>query len=170
MKNYAVFNKDLSQLIAEFNSYIDGISSPAYRAVFYHKTGPTEDLVGEVPSLGTAFTDEGLTAIGISHRVIDNVVRAVAAPCPLLLIPLKNTANSTFSVVEPIEGATTLKDYLTNHDFYVGADCNVLESVTITGPILINTGVIYAIENSDYTLSEFAMVAFNEDVSSYFAE
>ena len=108
--------------------------------------------------------------MGISHRAVDNVVRAVSAPCPLLLIPLKNTANSTFSVVELTAGAQSYKDHLTNHDFYSGAECTTVESIAITGPILINTGVIYAIENSSYNLSEFAMVAFNEDVSSYFAD
>ena len=169
MKNYAVLNKDFSPLIAEINSYIDGISSPEYEIQLYHRLGLTEDLISDIPSLETAFSDENLTAIGVSYRAIDNVVRAVEASCPVLLIPLKNTKKCTFSVVTLTEGALAYKDYASDHDFYSGLDCDIVDTISVTGPILINTGVTYTIENSDYNLAKFAMVAFNEDVSRYFA-
>ena len=170
MKKYTVLNKDLSQLVSEADGYLTELSSPAYRAQLYHKTGPTADLVTDIPSLATAFDAENLTASGLAHWSIDTVVRAVDAPCPILIVPLKNTGNCTFNVVELKPGALSYKDYSTDHDYYNGLDCNILETITITAPVFVNTGTVYAIENSNYNLAEFIIIAFNEDVSSYFAE
>ncbi len=170
MKKYTVFNKDLSQLVAEADAYLAGISYPGYNAQLYHKTGLLENLVGSIPSLASSFTDESLTPLGLAHWSIDTVERAIVAPCPILIVPLKNTENCTFNVAELKPNAQAYTDFITDNNFYYAVDCNVSETITISSPILVNTGTVYFIENSNYSLSEFLVIAFEEDVSSYFSE
>ena len=172
MKKYALLNKDLSVLANEVDSYLlaNGADSPSYVLQLYHTIGTTEDLVDSIPSLADAFTDEGLTITGIGHWRVDNVIRGIPASLSLLIVPLKNTENSTFHVMDLKPDARPYTEYSLNHDYYDSRDCTSLESFEITSPIFVCEDTLHAIENSDNDLAEFIIIAFNEDTSSYFAE
>lgn len=172
MKKYAVLDKDLSLLIGEINAYLatKNIDSEEYKLQLYHPAETAENLIDNIPTIDTAFSDEELTVKGIGHYQIDNFKRGIPVPVSYLIIPLSNTENSVLDILSVDPDALPYKDFIINHDYYDIYDCEILETVEFNNPILVNVGTIYSIRNTSDDLAHFALLGFNEDVSSFFAE
>lgn len=170
MKKYALLDKDLSALVSEVDSHLlaNGTDTPEYRFQLYHHIGITEDLVDTIPSLETAFSDEGLTLYGIGHWCIDDEIRGIPSKKNLLVVPLKNTEGCIFHIMELKPDALPYVDPEIGHNYYPEEDCDIVESFAISGPIWVGKDALHGIENPNSDLAEFIVVAFNEDLSSYF--
>ena len=173
MKKYATLSKDLTTLSEEINTYLAN-----YRFIYanyaldmYHPIGFTEDLESDIPSIKNSFTSENLTVKGIGHLAVNNTPIAIPAKNSLLLVPIKDVTSCKLDICEANEGATAHHDATFDYLFYDVEDCTsttVIEN--ITDPILINAGTINAIVNTGEATAHFAIVSFNEDISSYFAD
>ena len=172
MKKYTTITKDLSVLISEVKAYLatQNVDGPEYRLNLYHPLGSTAELISNIPSLGNAFDSEQLTISGIGHWRIDNVTRVVPSPISVLVVPLSNTASCKFMVCTSNPNAVTYSDTLTNNPYYYVRDCEVLETIdVVSDSFLVNQGTQYTFENPNLEQAEFLLIAFNEDLSSYFA-
>lgn len=174
MKKYVTLNKDLSDLVNEVNSYIATkvAASPAYKIQLFHVLeGYGEELYSIAPSCETAFSDENLTVMRLAHYSIDNMVRVVPVKFSCLLVPLKDCDQSklNLNVIKP--NSVTRIDYLTDSEYYDINDCDTIETIsTFDNPILLPNGNLISFKNDGNELAQFLFIAFNEDISDYFAE
>ena len=173
MKKYVVLDQDLTDLLGQATSYLaNKIDDPAYAIQLYHPVGYAVDLVDDLPAIGDPFGDTGLTFKGLGHHNIDNEVRPVPAKISMMVVPLQNTESTSFIIGVPKSGTSPYIDPMFEYEFYDPRDIDVVETFTVNPnqQVLLAEGTHYAIKNESSELAQFIILAFNEDITDYFAE
>jgi len=170
MKKYITLSKDYTSLITEITAYVKeaGKNEDTWFWAGPNKMSATkwETCCAQLPSLATTFADLGLTVHGFGHRFIhkDQQLYPNFFSKSMLTIPL-TTDSFTLTTFQPHSDAEMLGDW-----FYPKIQCDEIESISTSKPILVNRDVTYILEpTEDIGLIPFLVIMFS-DTDSLFAE
>jgi hypothetical protein len=170
MKTHITLSKDYTSLITELTAYIKEAGKDQDN---WFWAGPNtvpaitwETCCSQLPSLATTFADLGLTVYGFGHRFIhkDQQSHPNVFGKSTLTIPL--TTNSfTVTIYQPHSDAKIFDNW-----YYLRNQCDKIESISSTEPMLVNRDVSYIMEpTEDIGLIPFLVIMFS-DTDSLFAE
>lgn len=151
MKNYMTLPKDYTSLITELTAYVQEAGKDQ-NTWFWTGTNTLSAsewaaCCARLPSLTTTFADLNLTVVGFGHRFIHKGQQ----PWPnifdksTLTIPLTNDS-FTVTTYQPQAGAKIVDSW-----YYLKTQCDKIESISSTEPMLVNRDVSYIMEPTEAT-------------------
>lgn len=174
MKNLISIPKNLSELLAEVESYlISKEMIQAYYRPFFYKILDLE----EFPNLSATLAEMNLTLKSLNIYTVGNLETASSFHESYIIIPFKNFTDMKFGLHELKNNARA--NYLENGwpYYWVSHTVTIEETNVLDDTIyIVNKDVFHSCQFQEFSpqspteFGSFIIIGVNEDLSSYFSE
>lgn len=164
MKKYTTLPTDCTTLATEVMAYLNSTGdlediehqTNAFRII------PKAELANtSIDTTFPGFTSKDFMHCTVFHQAMFN--HAWDHPC--ILIPLADCDSTVLKIFDVAPGAV-----LQPTTSYLDEDCTLIDTIPLTGPIVIGANTAFTIESADtLKLSDALMVWFEEDINPLLA-